>query len=209
MKRIITLIAILTICSLQPSYGNEDLDTLASWLPGTYSSLEHSRRDPAYEHLTLHISHIWPERDSTAWFYTEIVDADDEIRGQTIYQIAAVEEGMFEIIPFLLRNAADVVGGWKHPEQFDTIAVRDLVRERNCELYLQFSGTSFFGSTHGTACKCAIEGASYMTKEIEIRSYGVMMWERAYTASDELIWGPPKSGYVFLREAETEGADTE
>ena len=184
------------------STGNEDLDSLTKWMEGDFSSEEHSKRDTAYFDIDLHMKRIWHDREDGVWFYVEqsLASTPEAPYRQRIYNVSALEEGMFESIIYTLPEPDSVVGGWQDIAVFADLDVDDLKKRRGCEVYMQFSGQAFFGSTHGFACESLLNGASYATTEVEIRPFGLMSWDRGYDSADEQVWGAVKGGYVFIKE---------
>jgi CpeT protein len=192
----------LTLTFTTTVRANEDLDSLAKWMEGSFSSYEHSRRDTAYQHVKLHLTRIWHDRKDGVWFYVEQTPADAPQAPslQRIYQLSALEEGMFERAVYTLPQPDTLVGAWKDTSRLRGVSVKDLKKRFGCEVYMQFTGDKFFGSTHGMACSASIDGIAYVRTDVEVRWYGMMSWERGFNATGEQVWGQEKGGYVFLRE---------
>lgn len=181
---------------------DEDLDSLLSWFDGNFSSEQHSRYDSSYLDIDLHMKRIWQDRTDGAWFYVEqaLATAPDKPYRQRVYRVRRVEEGMFESVVYALPNPDSVVGAWKEPERLGDLTPEGLRQRRGCEVYLQATGLSFTGSTHGTACRSDINGASYITSEVAIMPDRIVSWDRGWNAANEQVWGADKGGYHFFRE---------
>jgi len=178
----------------------EDLDTLTVWLQGRFSSEQHAQHDTAYSSYRMDVKRIWDDRTDGVWFASEVSpssDTTDIVYG--FIHVVPLPEGMFEL-SFIKSPVAAAARKSDEPRTgINEVNPDKLRREVGCEIYMQFSGNDFFGSTHGFACRTLPE-ASYTTTTVEIRSYGMMIWERGYSSSDELVAGPAKGGYVFQKQ---------
>ena len=195
------LAAAMPVCA-QTEKGDEDLDSLISWLDGDFSSERHAQYDSSYYDIDLHMKRIWRERDDGAWFYVEqsMASKPQAPYRQRVYRVQRVEEGMFESIVYELPDPASVVGAWYDLTLLGELQPEDLRQKRGCEVYLQATGKSFVGSTHGTACRSALNGASYATSEVTIMPDRIISWDRGWSATDKQVWGAEQGGYHFFRE---------
>lgn len=178
-----------------------DFDSLVVWMEGSFSSAQQAAADSQYFHVDLHMTRIWRDRTDGAWFYVEqaMGSTPDAPYRQRVYHVQRIEEGMLESIVYELRAPDAVVGAWKDPSRFDDLTPKQLVLRRGCEVYLQATGTSFIGGTHGTACRSDLRGASYASSEVTIMADRIVSWDRGFNAADEQVWGARAGGYVFLR----------
>jgi len=185
----------------QTTKRDEDLDSLLTWMEGDFSSERQSRADTTYLHIELHMKRIWTDRTDGGWFYVEqaVASKPEAPYRQRIYHVNRVEEGMFESVIYELPDPKSAIGAWRDPSLLDDLEPDALRLRRGCEVYLQATGESFIGRTHGTACRSDLQGASYATTEVEIRAQGMLSWDRGWSAADEQVWGAVKGGYVFLR----------
>ena len=75
----------------------------------------------------------------------------------------------------------------------------DVERRDGCEVYLQWTGDAFAGSTEGKACSSTLGGAAYATSEVVIEVDRITSWDRGYDAGDVQVWGAEAGAYIFLR----------
>jgi hypothetical protein len=179
-----------------------DLDTLAMWLTGTFSSERHAKLDSAYRHVILNMQRMWKQRTDGIWIIVEqaMAETPDAPYRQRVYRLLRVEENMIEIEIYAWKDPKRTIGAWKDVAKLDELNPTDLVIRRGCEVYLQRDDVKFFGSTHGTACSSDIRGASYATSEVQIAASVITSWDRGFTASGEQAWGAVKGPYYFLRQ---------
>lgn len=64
------VMASLLLAADQPA-ADPELDRLASWITGSFSSEAQSVEDADFRHIVLHMARIWPARADGAWFYVE------------------------------------------------------------------------------------------------------------------------------------------
>ena len=181
---------------------DEDLEVLAKWMDGSFSSELQSKADTTYFDVRLHMKRIWSHRTDGYWFVVEqaMSTSMDKPYRQRVYQVHRVEENMIESRTFAWKNPIAVVGAWKDSTLLDGLSVNDLVARRGCELYMQMDGLMFFGSTHGTACSSEIRGASYATSEVKILYNRIISWDRGFSADGVQVWGAKLAGYVFMKD---------
>lgn len=182
--------------------GDEDLDTLARWLSGSFSSERQSKFDTSYYHVELHMNRIWRTRNDGIWMIVEqamAASAQAPYR-QRVYRIRRVEENMIEIEIYTWKDPKRVIGAWKDSAMLADLSPSDLMLRRGCEVYLQRDEFKFFGSTHSTACSSDIRGASYATSEVNIAEKLLTSWDRGFTADGQQVWGAVKGPYYFLRQ---------
>jgi len=201
---LVTSLLILSASStaLAQNKPDQDLDSLLSWFDGNFSSKRHSQYDSSYLDIDLHMKRIWTDRTDGAWFYVEqaLATAPEKPYRQRVYRVRRVEEGMFESVVYTLPDPDAAIGAWKDPERLGDLTPEMLRQRRGCEVYLQATGVSFTGSTHGTACRSDINGASYTTSEVVIMPDRIVSWDRGFNAANEQVWGAQNGGYHFFRE---------
>lgn len=182
--------------------SDEDLDTLARWLGGSYSSEKHARVDSTYENYDLHIARMWNDRRDGIWLMVEQakVESPDTPVLQQVYRLWRVEDNMMEIEVYRWKNPQSVVGAWRDVAQVAGLSPGDLSKRRGCELYLQRDEVKYFGATHGTACPGGAAGVSYTTVDVQFAERGITIWERGFSPRGDQVAGPLKGPYYFLRQ---------
>lgn len=198
----ILLCTAVDVSAQRKDKGDPDLDTLLVWLEGSFSSARQANLDSSYFDIRLHMKRIWRHRTDGAWFYVEqaVATSLDKPYRQRIYRVQRVEEGMLESIVYTFLDPTSVVGGWQDTTKFDGLMPEQLVLRRGCEVYMQATGESFVGSTHGTGCRSDIQGASYATSEVTLYFDRLLSWDRGFNSANEQVWGAKKGPYVFFRE---------
>lgn len=199
---VIALIAMTVGLGAQETKKDEDLEVLARWMEGSFSSEAQSKADTTYFDVRLHMKRIWQDRTDGYWFLVEqaLAAAQDKPYRQRVYHIHRVEENMIESIVFTWKNPNDVIGAWADTTKLDGLSPDDLAKRRGCEVYMQMDDIMFFGSTHGTACSSDLKGASYATSEVKIFHDRIISWDRGFSADGVQVWGAEKGGYVFIKQ---------
>lgn len=198
----ITLIAMSVGMAAQDKKKDEDLEVLARWIEGSFSSEAQAKADTTYFDVRLHMKRIWHDRADGYWFLVEqaIAASQDKPYRQRVYHIRRVEENMIESRVFTWKAPSAVIGAWKDTTKLDGLDTDDLSIRRGCEVYMQMDDIMFFGSTHGTACASDLKGASYATSEVKIFHDRIISWDRGYSADGVQVWGAEKGGYVFIKQ---------
>ncbi len=179
-----------------------DVEVLATWLEGSFSSQDQAKADTTYLDIRLRMKRIWHARTDGYWFVVEqaVATSQDAPYRQRVYNVRRVEENMIESRTFTWKDPSRVKGAWKDTTLVDGLTPSDLILRRGCEVYLQLDARHYFGSTHGTACSSDLRGASYATSEVKIYRDKIISWDRGFSADNQQVWGATKGGYVFVRQ---------
>lgn len=179
-----------------------DVEVLATWLEGSFSSQLQAKADTTYLDIRLRMKRIWHARTDGYWFVVEqaVATSQEAPYRQRVYNVRRVEENMIESRTFTWKDPSRVKGAWKDTTLVDGLTPSDLVLRRGCEVYLQLDAMHYFGSTHGTACSSDLRGASYATSEVKIYRDRIISWDRGFSADNQQVWGATKGGYVFVRQ---------
>lgn len=186
-----------------PAYAS-DLDRLAAWMTGTFSSEAQSKADPTYFDVRLHIAPVWTVRTDAKWFYVEqaIATSLDKPYRQRVYRLRALADGLFESQVFELKDPAAAVGAWAEANPLATLEPSALVDRPGCAVLLRaVDPSTFAGSTLGSQCASTFRGAAYATSEVTVTATGLVSWDRGYDAAGKQVWGAEKGGYRFERVA--------
>lgn len=194
---------LLLICSHVFMVGTSaasdaDLDSLHTWMQGTFSNARQAERDTSFRHVQLRMVRIWKDRTDGAWFYVEqaLATTLNAPYRQRVYNVKRVEEGMIESVVYTIKDPQKWIG--LDPTAGD-MGIDDIVLKFGCEVYLQYDGTSFTGSTHGAACKSDLNGASYVRSDVRVTSVGIHSWDRGFDHEGKQVWGSTTGPYAFLR----------
>lgn len=198
----VTGVSLSAQTSSSTSKKDIDVEVLATWLEGSFSSQDQAKADTTYLDIRLRMKRIWHARTDGYWFVVEqaVATSQDAPYRQRVYNVRRVEENMIESRTFTWKDPSRVKGAWKDTTLVDELSPSDLVVRRGCEVYLQLDAVHYFGSTHGTACSSDLRGASYATSEVKIYRDKIISWDRGFSADNQQVWGATKGGYVFVRQ---------
>lgn len=181
-----------------------DLDTLAAWMTGQFSSQEQSLKDSAYYDIRLVMTRIWPERTDGYWLYVEQAMAQVQERPyrQRVYHVTHVGEDIFESAVYTIDTPDSFAGAWKDRSRLAALTQSRIHPRTGCEIILRKRGGSFVGSTLGRLCGSDLHGASFATSEVSILPDRLISWDRGFDEDGAYIWGAAKEGYVFMKVAD-------
>ena len=103
---------------LQAGGGDSDLETLATWMTGSFSSEAHAKSDSEIKNITLEMARIWPDRDDGVWLYVEQAAAENKKKPyrQRVYRLTAHPDGSFRSDVYTLPTPDKHVGQYKKDE---------------------------------------------------------------------------------------------
>jgi hypothetical protein len=181
---------------------DHDLAQLAEMMTGSFSSEEQAAADSAYFDIRLHMARIWPERDDGFWLYVEQAAAGSADRPyrQRIYHLRRTSADTLASAVFVLPGPEAFVGAWQDPGKFAGLTPDSLSEREGCAVFLtRLDDSTFGGGTRGGECSSSLRGASYATSEVEVRSDGLLTWDRGFDAAGNQVWGATRGGYVFRK----------
>ena len=187
---------------LSDSPHSPDLDTLASWMSGYFSSQQQSLQDSNYRDVRLHMYPIWRERDDGYWFYVEqaVAEYTDRPYRQRIYHLYQASDTTFHSEVYTLTDPAAFTGAWKEETFLPEISRDSLQLRTGCTTILRRSSVStFIGGTQGRGCESNLRGAFYATSQVMIQRDKLISWDRGFDAEGQQVWGVEKVGYVFRK----------
>jgi hypothetical protein len=178
-----------------------DLDLLASWMAGTFSSAAQAAEDTEFFEVSLHMAPIWTDRTDGRWLYIEqaVSEHQDRPYRQRVYRLVELAPGLFESQIFTLPDPASVIGVWLTQDPLAELGPGDLEERDGCAILLRRRGENFIGSTLASLCTSTLRGAAYATSEVVVTPEGVVSWDRGFAADGSQVWGPTNGGYVFDR----------
>lgn len=186
------------------SGGGARLDTLASWMAGTYTSEAQASTDPDnYFNVRMILVPVWTGRKDGRWLYVEQAKADslDQPYRQRLYRLTA-KGRRFESVSYALPNEGfDFIGAWRDPSRFDAITPQMLTQREGCELVLEWDegAQRFSGSTVGRNCASQLQGAEYTTSEVTVTPTTIDSWDRGFDTAGNQVWGARMGGYRFVK----------
>ena len=178
-----------------------DLDDLASWMAGTFSSAVQAAEDPDFFAISLHMAPIWTDRSDGRWLYLEQAVSEEQHRPyrQRVFRLVELVPGLFESHVFTLPDPGAVIGVWISDDPLAELSPDDLEERDGCAILLRRRGDSFIGSTLASLCTNTLRGSAYATSEVIVTPDGIVSWDRGFADNGSQVWGAIKGGYVFDR----------
>jgi hypothetical protein len=194
-------LALLTPVAAADDDATSDLDLLASWMTGSFSTAAQAVDDPDFFDISLHVAPIWPDRSDGRWLYVEqaVTEHQDQPYRQRVYRLRELAPGLFESQVLTLPDPSSVIGAWRLEDPLAELSPEDLTERAGCAILLRRRGETFEGSTLASLCTSTLRGASYATSEVVVTPDGVVSWDRGFAADGSQVWGAVKGGYVFDR----------
>jgi hypothetical protein len=205
MRKSLTLMLGLVLSSgafaVEPT-ADPDLQQLAQWMTGSFSSEAQSLADSDFLHIVLHMARIWPERTDGVWLYVEqaIAEAADRPYRQRVYHLRRVGEDVFGSTVYSFEESPSRVGAWRETSPLADLGPNDLSQRQGCTIMMKRRADGAFeGSTLGRLCSSKLRGATWASSEVVITADRLVSWDRGWDDSATQIWGAEKSGYQFDR----------
>jgi len=181
----------------------KDLDQLASWMTGSFSSEAQSKTDPEFRDIRLHMAPIWKSRTDGRWIYVEqaVASSLDKPYRQRVYRLTAHPDGALESAVYTLPgDPLSFAGAWRQDEPLAALAPDKLESREGCSILLRrLDAATFEGGTAGKGCASNLREARYATSQVRISSDRMVSWDRGFNERDEQVWGAEKGGYEFLK----------
>ena len=182
--------------------ADPDLERLANWMTGEFTSAAQAKADPEYRDIRLSMARIWSERSDGPWLYVEQATAAalDRPYRQRVYRLVHPGGAVFESEVYALRAPADAIGAARDVSKLAAVTPASLEPLEGCTVVLRrIDATTFRGSTLGSACTNTFGGAAFATSEVTLTESGIRSWDRGYDGKAAQVWGATKGGYEFAR----------
>ena len=179
-----------------------NLQQLATWMIGSFSSGQQAEADSAYYDIRLHMAQVWENRTDGVWMYVEQATASsqNEPYRQRVYRLTEVDDTTYRSDVYTMPEPERFVGAWKKTDPLATLNRDSLELREGCSIVMHPEGDSAFaGGTVGTGCASSLRGAAYATSQVRITADVLYTWDRGWSENDSLVWGARKGGYVFRR----------
>ncbi|MCY2959392.1 MAG: chromophore lyase CpcT/CpeT [Planctomycetota bacterium] len=189
-------------CSTTPS-SRSQVDELAAWMTGSFSSSAQSAADKDYRDIRLHMAPIWTARDDGRWLYVEqaVAEKQEKPYRQRVYRVHAEDHGLVSDVYELPGNPLDYAGAWKDATRLKDVKPETLMPRTGCSIRLQrLPDGSYSGATEHGACPSELNGAKFATSEVVITPHLLASWDRGFDASGKQVWGAEKGAYQFVKE---------
>lgn len=197
---LLTGLFLLSACGAKKDQNSGDMETLKSWMTGSFSSAAQAAADSAFFDIRLEMCPIWPENPDGPWLYVEQAAADylDQPYRQRVYRLEQQEDGTIHSEVYSFEQPLRFAGAWKNERPLAALTPDSLLAREGCAVVLKrVDENTFAGSTVERACVSKHRGASYATSEVTVSALGIVSWDRGYDADGEQVWGAVKGGYVF------------
>lgn len=202
MKRYLLVMAMFTLAAF-PAGGEEaEIDDLAAWMTGSFSSAAQAEADSTYYDIRLEMAPIWTTRQDARWLYVEqaVASMTDRPYRQRVYRVTVGEDGFFESAVFTLPEPEKYVGASHVEAPLADLSPEDLEIREGCTVYLKFEESGqYVGGTRDQDCLSGLRGATYATSEVVVSPGRIESWDRGFDDKGEQVWGAEKGAYVFLK----------
>jgi hypothetical protein len=192
----------LSKCTPNAFEPGDDLETLASWMTGSFSSEEQSLADTSYFDIRLKMVRIWPERTDAYWLYVEqaVHTFEDKPYRQRVYRVSQLSADLFESRVFTFEDPERFAGAWDDENPLSSLTPDSLTLKKGCAIVLRrtMAGT-FAGNTVGKECPTDLRGAYYAVADVQIDEKTLTTWDQGFDADGNQVWGPTEGGYVFKK----------
>lgn len=194
------LLTLLVLFISEVSLAQSNLQRLADWMAGTYSSSEQARRDTSYRDISLSITPIWKEKSvKDHWFYVEqaVTSMKNKPYRQRIYHLRQVGRNKYESEVYTLKCPQLCIG---KPEFVNGLPTDSMEVKRGCSVFLIYNDAGYFeGSTHENDCASELYGASFATSSVKVYQNKLESWDRGFNREGKQVWGAEKGGYLFIK----------
>jgi hypothetical protein len=185
-----------------PAETVSDLDVLASWLTGSFSSAEQAASDSNFYDIRLQVVPVWTDLTDGHWLYVEQAAASalDKPYRQRIYHLTQPDDSTFESTVYTMDDPMRFAGKYSEAGFLGALTPDSLTVREGCSILLRrHCANMFVGSTVDQNCTSNLRGATYATSEVDIREDRVISWDRGFDADGNQVWGAETGGYVFMR----------
>lgn len=185
-----------------PGAAPGDLDELARWMTGSFSSAAQAARDSAFYDIRLHIVPVWTARTDARWFYVEQATAGHVERPyrQRVYRLSARSDSTFESAVFTLPAPLRFAGAFRDSTPLAALTPDSLTLRAGCAVVLwKAAAGAYAGGTAGRDCASDLRGAVAATSEVTITAQRMVTLDRGFDAAGNQVWGSTAGGYEFDR----------
>jgi hypothetical protein len=197
------VLATLAGCRAAPQVRAGELDTLAAWMTGSFSSAAQASADPG-EHadVRMHAIAVWAERTDGRWLYVEraLASTPEEPHWQRVVRLHAEDAGLASDIYLLPGDAKRFRGAWRDPLLLKDVTPERLSLREGCTMHwTRGADGSFSGTTSVDACPSELHHARYSMSTSTVTDTLVTSWDQGFDASGRQVWGVTSGPYLFAR----------
>lgn len=179
-----------------------EIDLLAKWMTGTFSSAQQAEADTNFLDIQLEMVRIWSDRTDGYWIYVEQAAANSLSRPyrQRVYHLTGPVDSVYASDVYTIPDPMRYAGEGRNKNALSDLAPGQLMFRDGCTVYLKRQPDgSFSGGTRENSCESALRGASYATSEVMVTYDRIVSWDRGYDEKGGQVWGARTGGYVFMR----------
>lgn len=177
------------------------LQKLAAWMTGRFSSAAQAKQDLTFYHITLDMKRIWPDRTDGYWLYVEQAMAGSLPYRQRVYRLTVAGSTLSSAVyEFASTAEADkAVGSFKQDKPLSQLTPQDLKEKTGCAVLLTWDAKAglYSGATKPKACLTTYNGASYTTSDVQVSKSKLSSWDRGFDSGEQQVWGAVKGPYIF------------
>lgn len=202
MVRNTLIVVVITLLCAPAGASEPDLQRLAGFMTGSFSSAAQAAENEAFFHITLHMVPIWPDRTDGVWLYVEQAAASspDAPYRQRVYHVRHVGEDLYASSVYTFPDPLTHAGAWQAEAPLAGLDRADLELRDGCTIYLRpRPDGQFAGSTLGRLCTSELRGATWASSEVVIGPDGMVSWDRGWNDAGDQVWGAVEAGYRFDR----------
>jgi CpeT protein len=200
---LVHIIVTTNIINAQEKITSTDIETLKSWMEGSFDSKLQSQNDTDYYEIHLHMKQIWKEKADGFYLYVEqaLVTTLDKPYRQRVYHVSKLNDTTIEskVLNFK-TNPLKYAGEWKKEMACSNLSIDSLETRSGCSIFLKKNKNGeFYGSTYKNNCESNLRGASYATSNVTINNKQLVSWDQGYDKENKQVWGATKGGYQFVK----------
>lgn len=198
------LVLLLSAPLASAARPDRELDRLARWMSGSFSSAAQAARDTNFLDIRLRIAPMWRGRTDARWFYVEQATAArlDRPYRQRVYRLARLADGRFESAVFTVAAPLRFAGAWRETAPLAALTPDSLLARDGCSVFLRWERGAFRGGTEGRRCASDLRGAAYATSVVTVEERRMVTLDRGWDTAGAQAWGSTHGGYEFVRQEE-------
>jgi len=155
-----SLLVLLLGCVSQKKIDIE-LDNLVSLLVGDFSNEQQVAIDNSFFPLKMINIPIWEDKDEH-WVYSEVFEptSNNYVYSQRIINYKRIDSSNFVSVSYILQKPKDYKHGWKTPEIFENLSLKDISLRKGCEIYFKKNtNTIYTGKTVKGSCSSSFKNS--------------------------------------------------
>jgi len=201
---VVTMSLLLLLAWGCKDYSKEkdiELQTLKTWMVGSFNSLEQSEADTNYFNIHLEMVQVWPDAQDAIYLYVEQAAswALERPYRQRVYRLSRDEAGVLESAVYMIESPLRFAGGWKLDQPLGTLTPDSISIKEGCAIKLEYKGEAFGGTTVGQDCHSNLRGAAYATSKVNITENVLTSWDQGFDSTGSQVWGAVDGPYIFKK----------